>query len=871
MQAEFDQNGLSARQAEESRKKHGSNVISKQKRQGFLSKLCMAFSDPIIKILCATLAVNILFAFRGQGWFETVGIALSIFLSSLVSTLSEYGSESAFIKLQEESSRITARIRRDGQVLETSADEIVVDDVVLLQAGDMIPADGIIVSGNLSVDQSSINGESREQKKHPDSDTDARETLAKNTLFRGTVVTSGEGVMLVRSVGDATVFGALAASLSEVPRESPLKARLSTLAKTLSRIGYVAAFLIAAADLVTRIVFENGMDKALMQAELMNIPLMVENLLHALTLAISIIIMAVPEGLPMMITVVLSRNMFKMLKDKVMVRKLAGIETAGCMNILFTDKTGTLTLGKPKVERLIWYDGEGSADSLPDKLGEVVYISGLVNTSSKTSKGRAVGGNATDRVLAELALSMKSKPSLPQRFDFVPFDSDKKYSVARCADRVYIKGAPEKLIEKCTHYRDSSGIARPLKSNARLLSRIDAEGEQGNRLLCICTAAEFSGEPKGLCFEVLAVIGDPVRREARPSVEKLQGAGVQVVMVTGDSKATASSIARQCGILTKSDQLVLTGQQLSRLTDKRIAAILPNLAVVARALPGDKSRLVRISQSAGMVCGMTGDGINDAPALRLSDVGFAMGSGTEVAREAGDIVITDDNISSICRAVLYGRTILRSIQRFIVFQLTVNFCAVGISLIGPFIGIETPVTVAQILWINMIMDTLGGLAFAGEPPLEEYMTHRPVKRSSPLLNRNMKMQIGGITVYTLALYLFFLISKQNAAFFPTEGQLLTGFFALFIFCGIAAAFCARTERANVFFALGRNCSFMQIMSAVAAVQLVLIYLGGEMFRAFGLSPVQLGIVLLMAVSLVPVESARKLLLNRSRHDTIESN
>jgi magnesium-transporting ATPase (P-type) len=271
-----------------------------------------------------------------------------------------------------------------------------------------------------------------------------------------------------------------------------------------------------------------------------------------------------------------------------------------------------------------------------------------------------------------------------------------------------------------------------------------------------------------------------------------------------------------------------------------------------------------------MVCGMTGDGISDAPALRLSDVGFAMGSGAEVAKEAGDIVITDDNISSLCRAVLYGRTILKSIQRFIVFQLTVNFCAVGISLIGPFIGFENPVTVAQILWINMIMDTLGGLAFAGEPPLEEYMLHSPTPRSSPLLNRNMKMQIAGITLYTVGVYIFFLISKYVTPLFPTQKELLTGFFALFIFCGIAVAFCARTERANVFFALGKNTSFIFIMSLVAAVQLCLIYLGGQMFRAFGLSVYQLVFVLVFAASLIPVESMRKMLINRRNRDTIKA-
>ena len=384
-------------------------------------------------------------------------------------------------------------------------------------------------------------------------------------------------------------------------------------------------------------------------------------------------------------------------------------------------------------------------------------------------------------------------------------------------------------------------------------------------MLCICTADAMpeKGGLGELCFECLAVISDPLRREAAPSVAKLQKAGVQVVMVTGDSKATAVNIAKSCGILHSSTQTVLTGEQLQKLTDKQLETLLPTLAVVSRALPGDKSRLCRISQNAGYVCGMTGDGINDAPALRIADVGFAMGSGTEVAKEAGDIIITDDNISSVCRAVLYGRTILRSIQRFIVFQLTVNLCAVGISVIGPFIGIETPVTVAQILWINMIMDTLGGLAFAGEPPLEEYMHQAPDKRTSPLLTRPMKGQIAFITVYTLALYVFFLCSEFIAYTFHGE-SLLTGFFALFIFCGIASAVCARTVRANIFYSLRRNRSFIAIMASVTAVQLVLIYFGGRMFRTSGLTLSQLALVTLLSLTVIPADSMRKLLRNRKK-------
>ncbi len=865
--------GLTDGEVERSRRENGTNALGKRRRRGFVRQFLSAFSDPIIKILCAALAINILFSLRSQGWFETAGIALSIFMASLVSTLSEYGSESAFIRLQEEASRSSARLMRSGRLTECPSDDIVVGDIVLLQAGDRIPADGVLLSGELRVDQSSINGESRECKKLPGGETSDSGMMGRSSLFRGTVVASGEGTMQVQAVGDSTVFGKLAATLTEVPRESPLKARLGRLAKTLSRIGYAAAALVAAADLFFRLRGVCGGDWALLSGELRNLPHMTGHLLHALTLAVSIVIMAVPEGLPMMITVVLSKNMFKMLSDKVMVRKLAGIETAGSMNILFTDKTGTLTRGRPEVENLIRQGGEGMGDKLPMPLRETLYISGFVNTSSSLAKNKPSGGNATDRVLMELAQGLGVDAPLPQRLEYMPFDSERKFSAAAAGGRVYIKGAPEKLLPRCTSFRADSGAAEPLHSPESLLRRAEREASMGKRVLCICTAGSMPGEDIGsknlppMCFECLAVIADPPRKEARESVAALKKAGVQVVMVTGDSKPTAVNIAKACGILSSDTQTVLTGEQLQKLTDSQLSRLLPTLAVVSRALPGDKSRLCRVSQTAGYVCGMTGDGINDAPALRIADVGFAMGSGTEVAKEAGDIIITDDNISSICRAVLYGRTILRSIQRFIVFQLTVNLCAVGISVIGPFIGIETPITVAQILWINMIMDTLGGLAFAGEPPLSEYMLTAPDSRTSPLLTRGMKGQIAFVTLYTVALYVFFLCSKFISYTFCGE-SLLTGFFALFIFCGIASAICARTVRANIFHALGRNRSFVAIMASVTAVQLGLIYMGGRMFRTSGLSLPQLAMVTLLSLTVIPLDSMRKLLINRRKGGTI---
>jgi len=856
--------GLSAKEVQASRRENGSNQLSKQKRRGFLHQLLSAFGDPIIKILCAALGINILFALRGQGWFEAAGIAIAIFMASFVSTLSEYGSESAFIKLQEEQNKTSSRAMRSGAVVLLPIGELVVGDTVLLQAGEYVPADGVLIQGEIEVDQSPVNGESKECKKRPGGNRDDRGTMAQSTLFRGTVVTSGEGVMEVCAVGDSTVFGQMAASLKEVPRESPLKARLNTLAKTLSKLGYFAAVLVALADLLKAVVFDNAMNTALITAEVSNLPLMMGNLIHALTLAISIVIMAVPEGLPMMITVVLSKNMFKMLRDKVMVRKLAGIETAGSMNLLFTDKTGTLTRGKPSVSGFVWMGGEGDTASLPEEIARVVHLSGYINTSSKLSKNRAVGGNSTDRMMLELSLGMKINIPLPQRRALLPFDSKYKYSAAETQSGVLVKGAPDKLLSKCTRYMSENG-PRPLSSPRALIQKAEEWGKKGMRVLCICTASEmptFDTLPP-LCFVCLALISDPLRAETSQSVKELREAGVQVVMVTGDSRDTAASVAKDCGILCAPDQTILTGEQMQRLSDKRLCSLLPRLAVVARALPGDKSRLVRVAQSAGYVCGMTGDGINDAPALRLADVGFSMGSGTEVAKEAGDIVITDDNIASICRSVLYGRTILRSIRRFIVFQLTVNFCAVGISLLGPFIGVETPITVAQILWINMIMDTLGGLAFAGEPALREYMKTPPDKRTSPILNGEMKEQIACITAVTVGIYLFFLRAPMVRYLFPTESALLTGFFALFIFCGIISAFCSRTLRANILHSLVQNRSFVLIMSAVICVQLVLIYFGGQMFRTSGLSLPQLLFVVVLSLMIIPIDCIRKL-LQRSR-------
>ena len=841
------------------------NSLSARKRAGFFAKLLENLSDPIIKILLAALAVNLLFLFRGQGWFETVGIALAILAASLISTLSEYSSENAFVRLQQEAAKTTCRVRREGLLREVPAEELVEGDVVFLEAGEGIPADGWLRKGTLQCDQAALSGESREAHKQgaPLPEEPVRwDTDHRQLLFRGSCVTDGEGVMQVLRCGDRTLLGSMALSLQEEPRESPLKVRLGSLARSMSRLGYGAAALVAAADIFHRLVMDNGFVPSLMLSELSSFPALMELLLHAATLALSVVIVAVPEGLPMMITVVLSRSMVRMQKDQVMVRKLTGIETAGSLSLLFTDKTGTLTRGRLTVEGLLLGDGSilspQELPSCPD-LWQSLRESCLLNTGAQWSDRGAVGGNATDRALLELA---GRQPVEARRTRYSPFDSAKKYAAAAVSGGVfpsYIKGAPELLLPRCGSWL-SPGGRLPLEEADLLQRAWQQQAAHGMRVVCVCAGSP--DENGGLVLLGFALIRDSLRPEAAAAVRRIQNAGVQVVMVTGDSPDTARAIAQKAGLLRGGGQ-ILTSGELSAMTDRQMQELMPQLRVVARALPTDKSRLVRLAQHAGRVVGMTGDGINDAPALKLADVGFAMGSGTRVAKEAGDIIILDDNIASIGRAILYGRTIFRSIQRFIVFQLTMNLTAVAISVLGPFLGVEAPVTVIQMLWINIIMDTLAGLAYAGEPPLERYLEEPPKPREAPVLTRAMAGQIGGLSLYMTALCAAFLrLPCFRALFGPEEPGFLTAFFALFVFSGLAAAFCARCEGLNLFRGLGKNRSFLGIMVLCALVQGALLYFGGSLFRTRPMPPDSLLRVLLLAASVVPADLLRKALFRR---------
>ena len=868
---------LGAAEVEASRRVHGANQVTRQARNSFARQFLASFGDPIIKILLIVLAINVIFLFRNFNWFEVAGIAFAIFLATFVSTLSEYGSETAFLRLQEEAEKVSCRVRRQEGVLEAPVADLVVGDLVLLQAGDRVPADGILISGNLLVDQSALNGESREASKRPAGEEKPEDwdLSCKNQLFQGAMVSAGEGVMWVCRVGDATLYGSMAREMQDETRESPLKVRLGGLARTISRLGYIAAILVACADLFNNLVIDQAFEWEQIFEVLTDLPELFGYLLHALTLAISVVVVAVPEGLPMMITVVLSSNMRRMLRDGVLVRKLVGIETSGSLNLLFTDKTGTLTRGVLTCASLLTGDGRDvPLEALRQETGlyRLFELSCVHNSGSQVSGRRAVGGNATDRALLEAVLPASAEAQGYQKVSQVPFDSARKFSAA-CIQGGrtlhLVKGAPEKLLPACDRYYDAQGQARPLTDRAQVEAAWKRKTRDAVRVLALAVADTAVGERGDfgrLTLLGLVCIQDGLRPEVRPAIQEVRAAGVQVVMITGDNVETAVAIAREAGLIEGSGgDGVLTHEELERLSDDALRARLPRLRVVARALPTDKSRLVDAAQKAGLVVGMTGDGINDAPALKKADVGFAMGSGTEVAKEAGDIVILDNNFASIVRAILYGRTIFKSIRKFLVYQLSMNVCAVGVSIIGPFIGIDTPVTIIQMLWINMIMDTLAGLAFAGEPPRAEYMQEAPKRREEPILNGYMLSQILCTGIYAVGLCVAFLHSGWARSLFEWEEnpvRFMTAFFALFIFCDVFNAFNARTHHRHLARSLKQNRSFLIIMGLVVAVQLVMIYLGGDLFRTNGLDFWQLELVLALALTVIPVDLLRKTVMRR---------
>ncbi len=884
--------GLTETEVKRARETYGENRLSQKKQKNFFMSFLESFGDPMIKILLIALIINLIFLFHESNWFESIGIAVAILLATLVSTLSEYGSESAFEKLQEEASRIQCKVKRRGGVAAIPVDQVVVGDVVLLQAGDKVPADGVLLTGNLDVDQSSLNGESKEAAKSPCKASSRRLSAAEcgmegasddfmdpRLLFSPSIVCAGEGLMRVTAVGDKTVYGRIGREVQEETRESPLKLRLGNLAAGIGKFGYMAALFTAITYLFNAVAMDAGFEREAILRILSSPNQLLGYVIKACTLAVTVIVMAVPEGLPMMITVVLSANMKRMLKDNVLVRKLTGIETAGSLNILFTDKTGTLTHGRLDVTHFVsgsgklWSNRDISSSRMA--LRDILYESLFYNNSSLVQDGKPIGGNATDRALLAFALGFRGvRRSRLRKGMVLPFTSDAKFmatAVSGDQNVTFVKGAPEKILPYCREYCDEQGKALPLTRESPIHDAVLQLSAQAIRIVAVAISDDKVTNGRSLGnLRLVGIVGirDEIRREAVTGVRLVQNAGIQTVMITGDSRLTAFAIANEIGLIKHNDDVVLTSEELRAMSDRSLLSVLPNLRVVARALPSDKSRLVRIAQAKGLVVGMTGDGVNDAPALKQADIGFAMGSGTEIAKEAGDIVILNDNFNSIAKAVCYGRTIFKSIRKFIIYQMSICMCAVTVTVVGPLIGVDFPITVIQMLWINIVMDTLAGLAFSGEKARVKYMKEPPKSRDEPILNPYMRGQIAVNSVYSAGLSLFFLKHPYIQNLFEGHGEVyrMTAFFSLFMFSAIFTSFCARTHMINLMDYLAGNKPFLLIMGAVTAIQVSIVYYGGGVFRTVGLEAKHLVLTVVLAFSIIPVDLARKLLVEKyGRH------
>lgn len=881
-------NGLTDAEVKESREKYGSNAIPDSEPTTFWQEFKETFKDPMIKILLAIAALMIVMFFFGYAEiYEPAGTIVAVLIVAFVSAKTGLTSDSKYRELRESTKKEQCKVYRNSMVMVIDVDDVVVGEQVLLQSGDKIPADGVLVSGSLRVDNSALNGEAEECKKTA---ADAKFQLSeditgdtfvdKHSLFRGAVIFDGEGVVDIRKVGLMTMMGKMAEEMQEDEPDSPLKVKLSKLAGQISTFGYIGAIVIAVLYFGYFVITAGGFEAyfALGMSEI------IKDLVEAVSLAVVIIVCAVPEGLPLMISLVLMQNTSKMLEHNVLVRKAEGIETAGSLNILFSDKTGTITKGMLEVVDFFTADGK----SIPvSELGKHGRVKGLIdlaigkNTRSLfDAEHRVIGGNATEQALmkfiGENTFRMLDEDQECLVTSTQGFNSTNKFSQARIDSmgKTFYKGAPERLLASATKYLDESGEVRNL-DKAVLDKKIDELATKAMRVLAFgYSQSELVEDTINEDIVIIGLVGirDDVRLEAKEAIEEVRSAGIQVIMITGDRLETAIAIAKDAGLMKEASDQALSSAQLNEMGDEDVKKLIPQIRVIARALPTDKSRMVRLCQEMNMVVGMTGDGVNDSPALKRADVGFAMGSGTEAAKEAGKIVILDDNFKSIKDAIWYGRTIYHNILKFCKFQLVINVAAVIVSAIAPFFGIEEPLKVTHLLFVNLVMDGLGAIMLGNEPALEKYMKEKPRRRDEGIISKKMMTQIVIMGLWLTVLSFVFLKVPFFASLFENKEQHLTAFFVLFIVSALFNGFNVRDDGFGIFKGLNQNTGFLKVFFVIILVQAVIVNAAVVPLAAFEwignmFSCVPFGIkgwivAALLAMTMIPIDMLRKCFVKR---------
>ncbi len=884
--------GLSDSEVLKSREINGSNVIPDSEPTTFWDEFKETFKDPMIRILLVIVVIMIVMFALGQAEiYEPIGTIVAILIVAFVTAKTGVASDTKYRELKDSTKKDTCKVYRNGYISVIEIDEIVVGDKVILQSGDKIPADGLLIDGDLRVDNSVLNGEAEEcNKVATDESTAFCEEITGDifvddySLFRGAVVFDGEGVLDVRKVGLNTMMGKMAEEMQEDEPDSPLKVKLSKLANQISVFGYVSAVAIVILYIGYFVInaggfsdyFALGWSKILM------------DIIEAVSLAILIVVCAVPEGLPLMISLVLMQNTSRMLDHNVLVRKAEGIETAGSLNILFSDKTGTITKGRLEVVEFFTASGTSLPASEIKQYGKIKSLLDIAigkNTSSMfDGNHNVVGGNATDqalmRYLGEETYRFLSTGSDKETDYSVGlsqgFNSKNKFSQVEIRElkQVFYKGAPERFIEVAKKCIDADGNECELRPEV-VEKTINEYASRAMRVLAF--GYSNMGLKEDCINEDVVIIGfvairDDVRPEAREAIKEVQEAGIQVVMITGDRLETAKAIAKDAGLISCDTDIVLTSAELNKMSDEEVKRIVNNIRVIARALPTDKSRMVRICQEMNLVVGMTGDGVNDSPALKRADVGFAMGSGTEAAKEAGEIVIIDDNFRSIKDAILYGRTIYRNILKFCKFQLVINVAAVVVSAFSPFFGITEPLKVTHLLFVNLVMDSLGAIMLGNEPALEEYMKQKPIKRDASIISKAMACQILTMAAWLSIVSFVFLKVPVFKELLGGEDKLYTAYFVLFVLSSLFNGFNVRDDGFHIFRGLKDNPGFMKVWITIALVQALIVNAAlipldffswiANMFSCTPFDAVGWVIVFALAFTMIPIDLIRKAIVNK---------
>lgn len=821
----YNPKGLTTPQIDESRRRHGDNVITPPKDDSAWRLLLEKFRDPIIRILLLAAVLSLIIGFVHKDFTESVGIICAIILATCVGFWFEWDAQRRFRRLNQVNDDIPVKVMREGSIREIPRRDVVTGDVVYIESGETIPADGELVEAvSLKINESTLTGEPEVDKTVNEADFDPEATYPSNAVLRGTTVADGYGVMVVTAVGDATEAGRVTEqSTVQSEEQTPLDRQLTRLSRLIGRLGILLSALIFCV-MLGKAIFAGG----LLESDWLTIS---QHVLQIFMVSVAIIVMAVPEGLPMSITLSLAMSMRRMLKTNNLVRKMHACETMGAVTVICTDKTGTLTQNRMHVQELIRYD------TLPAR--EFAEVVALNTTAFLDAEGHIIG-NPTEGALLEWMRAggedyepLRAEAKIVNR---LTFSTERKYMATIIESGISgrrilcVKGAPEIVRTMCAPDGKDAQVAEQLlgfQSRAmRTLAVAWAETASDD-----CLEAVKAG---GLHFAAVAAISDPVREDVPAAVARCLEAGIGIKIVTGDTPATAREIARQIGLWNDAadgERNHITGTEFAAMSDEELLERVQELKIMSRARPLDKQRLVKLLQQRGEVVAVTGDGTNDAPALNFANVGLSMGSGTSVAKDASDITLQDDSFASIATAVMWGRSLYKNIQRFIVFQLTINIVALLSVLLGAFFGTALPLTVTQMLWVNLIMDTFAAMALASIPPSPDVMAEKPRKQSDFIITPAMRNAILGVGIAFIVL-LMGLLAWMNALPGGMDTHRLTVFFTVFVmlqFWNLFNAGVFGTDH-SVFRDASRAKGLLWTALLILAGQIIIVTFGGEVFR-----------------------------------------